>query len=85
MTNDLKRVLIVEDERIVGEHIRISLKTHGYDAPYVLNSGEKALELLKTESFDLIYMDIMLDGELDGIETASLIKILCSYCVFNGL
>ena len=67
-------ILIVEDESIVAKDIEYSLKKLGYNVVGICSSGEKALELLETEQADLVLMDIMLKGELSGIDTAKVIK-----------
>jgi len=66
-------ILVVEDEVIVAEDIKNSLKNLGYD-PMVVHSGKEALR--KAEEFrpDLVLMDIVLDGEMDGVETANIIR-----------
>ncbi len=63
------RILIVEDERITALHIRNMLTKEGYQVIGVTASGEHALDLARDLIPDLIIMDIILDGELDGIDT----------------
>jgi PAS domain S-box-containing protein len=65
-----KQILVVEDERIVAEHIRRSLQNMGYSVPVVVLSGEKAIKEVEDTHPDLVLMDIVLEGEMDGIETA---------------
>src|SRR5687767_14540647 len=67
------RILVVEDEGLVAEDIRLSLESLEYRVIGVAASGERALEILETEIPDMVLMDIMLQGELDGIETALLV------------
>jgi len=50
------------------------LQLLGYPPPRVLASGEEAVQLAPEINPDLILMDIMLEGELDGIEAASRIR-----------
>ena len=69
-----KKILVVEDERIIGEELKIRLKNIGYDVPLVVSSGEKAVKEVEKLKPDLILMDIILQGKLDGIETIKLIK-----------
>ncbi len=66
-----KTILIVEDSRIAAEDIRLRLIQLGYNVAAVVASGEAALE--KADEFrpDLVLMDIRLQGELDGIDTAA--------------
>ncbi len=68
------KILIVEDEVIIAKDIEHTLKRDGYDVTGHATSGEKAIELIKETSPDLILMDIKLKGEMDGIETTEIIK-----------
>ncbi len=68
------KILIVEDEVIIAKDIEHTLKIDGYDVAGHASSGEKAIELIKETSPDLILMDIKLKGEMDGIETTEIIK-----------
>jgi two-component system response regulator LytT len=67
-------VLVVEDEFIVSKDIQSSLKKLGYNVIGAAPSGEKALELLTQEQPDIVLMDIMLKGEMNGIETAEIVR-----------
>ena len=69
------RIFVVEDESIVSLEIQDRLKTLGYSIAGTAVSGEKTLELVDVVKPDLVLMDIMLKGKLDGIETAELLKI----------
>ena len=69
-----KEILVVEDEIIVGEHIRRCLQNLGYSVCSVASSGKKAIEEAEEKKPDLVLMDIVLQGEMDGIETASQIR-----------
>jgi len=69
-----QRVLIVEDERIVAFNIQQRLAKLGYDVPAVASSGQEALRLAQEIDPDLVLMDIRIEGELDGIETAALLN-----------
>ncbi len=69
-----KKILIVEDERVVADDVQKSLKDMGYDAPYVVSSGEKAIEITQKENPDLVLMDIVLQGSVNGIEAADHIR-----------
>jgi PAS domain S-box-containing protein len=65
-----KRILIVEDEIITAKDIKECLQDNGYIVPAMVSSGEEAIRMAKKENPDLVLMDIMLKGEMDGIETA---------------
>jgi signal transduction histidine kinase len=63
-------ILIVEDERIIACDIRNSLERSGYNVPAIAAYGEHAIEKAEALQPDLILMDIMLKGEMNGIEAA---------------
>ncbi|MCK4654546.1 MAG: response regulator [Candidatus Cloacimonetes bacterium] len=67
---DRKRILIVEDEKIVAEDIKRTLVNYHYEVCSMLSYGEEAVLKAKELLPDLILMDIMLEGEMDGIEAA---------------
>ena len=67
-------ILVVEDEVIIGMDISNSLKKLGYHVPAVIATGEKAIEKAEKIQPDLILMDIMLKGGMDGIEAAGQIR-----------
>lgn len=67
-------VLVVEDESIVSKDIQHSLKKLGYNVVGAAATGEKALELANAENPDIVLMDIMLKGDMTGIDTAAKIK-----------
>ena len=68
-------ILIVEDEGIVAGDIRKALQSLGYTVSAAVSSGEEALEKIEENRPDLVLMDIILQGEMDGIETANQIRI----------
>jgi len=67
-------VLVVEDESIVSKDIQHSLNKLGYHVVGSASTGEKAIELALELSPDVILMDIMLKGQLSGIEAAQQIR-----------
>ena len=70
----LPRILIVEDESITSYHLQTSLVRLGYDARWVVTSGEDAVAKAEQIRPDLVLMDIMLNGPIDGIEAAERIR-----------
>lgn len=60
------RILIVEDEKPIAELIRLSLRKAGYFCTCVYD-GHAAANLLTSDSFDLILLDVMIPGP-DGFE-----------------
>ena len=69
-----KKILVVEDERIIAIDLQRRLERFGYIVVAIAASGEQALKLIKEHLPDIILMDIMLVGDIDGIETATIIK-----------
>ena len=67
------KILVVEDESIVAKDIQNGLIKLGYIVPAIVASGEKALEEIDQARPDLVLMDIMLKGEMIGIEAANVI------------
>ncbi len=67
------RVLVVEDESLVGRDIQNMLRSLGYNVLGLVSTGEQAI--LKAEELgpDLVLMDIVLKGEVDGINAADTI------------
>jgi len=67
-------VMIVEDELITAKAIAILLKKLNYNPIAIVSTGEDALSRIKDLRVDLILVDIILAGNLDGIETAKIIN-----------
>ena len=68
-------ILVVEDELIVAENLRLVLNGMGYDVPATAGTSEEALDQSCACNPDLILMDIVLEGSpMDGIETAKKIR-----------
>jgi diguanylate cyclase len=67
-------VLIVEDELVVAENIARNLGKQGYAAVDIVDSGEEAIAQARALRPDIILMDIMLQGEIDGITAAATIR-----------
>jgi two-component system response regulator LytT len=67
-------ILIVEDESIIAKDIQHSLKKLGYTVVGVTSTGEDAIKLTEELKPDLILMDIMLKGDISGIDAAIQIR-----------
>ncbi|OYT17828.1 MAG: hypothetical protein B7C24_00780 [Bacteroidetes bacterium 4572_77] len=63
-------VLIVEDDLVFSKVIRKFLKDKEYEIAGIIDSGEEAIEFTKNNSVDLIIMDIVLNGKINGIQAA---------------
>jgi len=68
------RIMIVEDEMIVAGDIKKTLQDKEYVVSTVVSSGEEAIKKAEQDNPDLVLMDIVLKGEMDGIETAKQIR-----------
>ncbi|PKL67417.1 MAG: hypothetical protein CVV28_06015 [Methanobacteriales archaeon HGW-Methanobacteriales-1] len=67
-------IVIVEDEAITALDIKRKLEHWGHSMPKVAHSGADAIKIVNETNPDLILMDIVLKGEIDGIETVTEIK-----------
>lgn len=68
------RVMVVEDEQIIALDLQETLSRLGYAVTGIAASGEDALARLIEERPDLVLMDIKLQGAIDGIDAADLIR-----------
>ena len=70
----VKKILIVEDEIIIGMALAADLEDEGYEVLDIVNTGKEAIKAVDQERIDLIILDIKINGELDGIETLTEIR-----------
>lgn len=68
------RIGIVEDELLVARNISILLQKMGYTALKPVRNYTDALKMISTESPDLLLLDIIIEGEKDGIQLAETIN-----------
>lgn len=68
------RILIVEDEGLIARDIENMVKNADYEVCGVVSTGEEAIEKAKKTQPDLILMDIILRGNMDGVEAAERIR-----------
>ncbi|MBA4417506.1 MAG: hypothetical protein C0392_06315 [Syntrophus sp. (in: bacteria)] len=64
------RVLIVEDESIVAYNLEAILESFGYAVSGVVSSGKEVMAAVEETEPDVVLMDIVLQGDMDGIEAA---------------
>ncbi len=64
------KILIVEDEAIAAENIASRLQQQGYIVTGIVDTGLAAIQAAKLKHPDLVLMDIMLKGDMDGIAAA---------------
>ena len=69
----MKKILIVDDQEEIRRLVDITLKVENYQILQA-ESGEEAIEIVKAEKPDLIIMDIMMPGGIDGLEATRILK-----------
>lgn len=68
-------ILVVEDEQIIAQNIKMILKNLGCEDVYLADSSSEAMGIVESNTIDLILIDINLnDPELDGIDLIFKIK-----------
>lgn len=68
------KIMIVEDEVIIAMDISAKLKELQYEVCRQVMSGEQAIKNVEEERPDIVLMDIILKGEMNGIEAAREIR-----------
>jgi CheY-like chemotaxis protein len=71
------RILVVEDEYIVALDLRMRLKRMGHSEVALAATGEAAITWALSHRPELVLMDVILQGEMDGVETATRIRSGC--------
>jgi CheY-like chemotaxis protein len=69
-----EKILVVEDESLVAMEIKDRLESLGYVVPAIVSSGDEAIKKVEQSRPDLVLMDIVLKGDMDGIEAAEHIR-----------
>jgi two-component system, response regulator PdtaR len=64
------RILVVEDDKNVAAVLEARLESFGYDVCAIAASGQSAIDGAFALNPDIILMDILLEGEMNGIEAA---------------
>lgn len=68
-----KSILVVEDDYIIGEDIRMCLTNMGYEVPGVAATSDDAIKLAGGLYYDIVLMDVKLRNNSDGVETAKVL------------
>lgn len=71
---EFPRILVVEDEAIVAYDLAMILDKYGYPVCGKALSGEEALNFLEMEKPDMVFLDIILGGGIDGIEVGDIVR-----------
>jgi DNA-binding NtrC family response regulator len=66
------KIMVIDDEKIVGDMAKLSLEQDGYTVETFLNA-EPALKRLETEKFDVVVTDYKMKG-IDGMEVLKTVK-----------
>jgi two-component system cell cycle sensor histidine kinase/response regulator CckA len=67
-------IMVVEDERVVAKNIEETLRLMGYDVLGSYANGADCLRRASERRPDLVLMDVRIQGEVDGIQTAKLLR-----------
>ena len=62
--------MVVEDERVIASDIKKTLEKEGYSVPATVSTGDKVVETVSKVRPDMLLMDIMINGSIDGVEAA---------------
>lgn len=68
------RIMIVEDERIVAKDLQFRLQGLGYQVVGMAAEGRDAIAKAKATQPNLVLMDIRIEGDMDGIQTAEIVR-----------
>ncbi len=68
------KVLIIEDEGIVGIYIKRTILSMGHEVLMVVKNADDALEIAQTNKVDLVISDININGDMDGIECCRILQ-----------
>ncbi len=69
-----RKIMVIDDEKIVGDMAKLSLEQEGYRVETFLNA-EPALKRLQEEKFDVVVTDYKMKG-IDGMEVLKTVKDL---------
>ena len=72
------KILIIEDEMIIGAKISVYLSELGYEVMGILPRAEEAMLQIQQYPPDIILLDINLKGEMDGIQLAGFLQGKCT-------
>lgn len=75
MQKSKQKILIAETDKEVATELKKSLHKMGFEVMPIGSTGEEVIRLVKEGNPDMILMNIVLDGSLDGIETAEVLSI----------
>lgn len=68
------KIMVVEDEFLVAKSLKTNLENQGYAITSLPTSGEEAVRAVDVERPDLVLMDLLLSGTMDGVQAARQIR-----------
>ena len=69
----MPKILIVEDNSLVSMLLKVDMDKRDYEVLKIQTSGEGAVKEAYVNKPDLVFMDIILEGQMNGFEAASII------------
>ena len=72
-SKEMKKILIVDDQPELRELVKVTLEMDNYQI-FEAESGEKAIEIINAKKPDLIILDIMMPGGMNGLKTCKTLK-----------
>jgi CheY-like chemotaxis protein len=75
MSDNSKKILIVEDEALVGMMLARKVESHGFSVCEVVGTGEEAVAASCSHRPRVILMDVSLGGAMDGIDAGRKIRL----------
>ena len=78
MPRGTERVLVVEDDAMVREHVARQLRSLGYAVTEAPDGQQALLRLEQGEGFDLLFTDVVMPGGLNGRDLAAAARALCA-------
>lgn len=72
--SEVVKILIVEDELLIAHDMKMQLIRLGFSVLAPASSAREAIERIEPERPDLVFMDIRIEGEQDGIEAAQVLR-----------
>ncbi len=68
------KILIVDDNIQIRQLLRITFSTNPNNVLFEASNGQEALDLIRSKSPDIVFLDIMMPGDIDGLDVCEFIK-----------
>jgi len=68
------KILIVDDNMQIRQLLRITFSTNPNNVLFEALNGQEALDLIRSKSPDIVFLDIMMPGDIDGLDVCEFIK-----------